>query len=191
MEVDKAIRSRRSIRKFQSVDIPHEDILKILSAGIDAPSGKNRQPWKFVVVQEDSKKEIVEILKNGAETDGDKEWKKRAMKSINTMNEAPVSILIFNEYGVKPCEGLSFNQRLKELVDIQSIGAAIENMALMATGLGIGTLWVCDVFIAYDEICKWSRQNNQLVAALVIGYSRENTNIRYRKNMDEVVEWRN
>jgi hypothetical protein len=50
---------------------------------------------------------------------------------------------------------------------------------------------VCDVFIAYDEICKWSRQNNQLVAALVIGYSRENTNIRYRKNMDEVVEWRN
>jgi nitroreductase len=190
MKVSEAISSRRSRRKFQSDAIAHEDLLKILNAGIDAPSGKNRQPWKFVVVQGDSKKEFIELLKNGADLHEDEEWKKWAMNSINIMNEAPVSILIFNEYGKNPSKELSIDQRFQELVDIQSIGAAIQNMALTATELGIGTLWICDVFIAYEDICTWSGQNNQLVAALTMGYSPDKSNIRYRKNLDEVVEWR-
>ena len=191
MTLDEAIGSRRSIRKFQSKGISHEDVLKILSAGIDAPSGKNRQPWKFVVVQGDSKNELIEILKKSVEAEENQEWKPWAMKSINTMNEAPVTILIFNVFGADPLNEIPSDQRFQELVDIQSIGAAIENMALKATDLGIGTLWICDVFIAYKEICKWSGQDNQLVAALAMGYSLENSNVKYRKNINEAVEWRN
>ena len=108
-------------------------------------------------------------MKNGAGVHEDKEWKKRAMNSINIMNEAPVSILIFNEYGDNPSNELSIDQRFQELVDIQSIGAAIQNMALTATELGIGTLWICYVFIAYEDICTWSGQSNQLIAALTMG----------------------
>ena len=190
MTVDEAISGRRSIRKFQSKDIPQEDISKILSAGIDAPSGKNRQPWKFVVVQGDSKNELIEILKTGAEAEGNEDWKPWAMKSINIMKEAPTSILIFNVFGTNPLKEIPVDQRFQELVDIQSVGAAIENMALKATDLGIGTLWICDVFIAFEEICAWCGQDNQLVAALTMGYSLENNNNRYRKNISEVVEWR-
>jgi nitroreductase len=191
MKVSEAISSRRSRREFQSDNIPHEDILKILNAGIDAPSGKNRQPWKFVVVQGESKKEFIEILKNGAAAQEDEEWMKWAMNSINIMNKAPVSILIFNPFGENPSKELSIDQRFQEIVDIQSVGAAIQNMALTATELGIGTLWICDVFIAYEKICEWCGQDKQLVAALTLGYSADKSNIRYRKNLNEVVEWRN
>lgn len=191
MTVDEAIRSRRSIRKFQTSEITHEDIVKILDAGIDAPSGKNRQPWKFVVVQGDSKNELIELIIKGVETQDDEGWKKWAMNSVNVMNDAPVSILVFNAFGVKPWKELSVDERFQELVDIQSVGAAIENMALRATDLGIGTLWICDVFIAYEEICAWCGQDNQLVAALTMGYASEPNTVRYRKNIDEVVEWRN
>jgi nitroreductase len=190
LTLDEAISSRRSIRKFQSKSIPQEDIIKILCAGIDAPSGKNRQPWKFVVVQGDSKKELIEILKKGVEAEKDEDWKPWAMKSIKIINEAPTSILIFNMFGINPLKEILIDQRFQELVDIQSVGAAIENMALKATDLGIGTLWICDVFIAYEEICKWCGQDNQLVAALTMGYSLENNNLRYRKNISESVEWR-
>jgi len=191
MTLDETVSTRRSIRKFQSKSITHEDILKIVNAGIDAPSGKNRQPWKFIVVQGDSKNELIKILIKGVETQEDEEWKPWAMKSINTMNEAPVSILIFNTFGTNPLNQISIDERFQELVDIQSIGAAIENMALKATDLGIGTLWICDIFIAYEEICKWCGQNNQLVAALTMGYPLEKNNPRYRKSIDESVEWRN
>lgn len=191
MTTDEAISGRRSIRKFQTREIPHEDILKILSAGIDAPSGKNRQPWKFVVVQGDGKKVLIELMKKGVEAQEDEEWKKWVMNSINTMNDAPVSILVFNVFGVIPGKELSVDERFQELVDIQSVGAAIENMALRATDLGIGTLWICDVFIAYEEICAWCGQDNQLVAALTLGYASEPNTVRYRKSIDEVVEWRN
>lgn len=190
MKVEEAIQGRRSIRKFQTAPVPDDAIVKVLNAGIDAPSGKNRQPWKFVVVQGESKKELVEILKKGAAAEEDAEWAKWAMNSINIMNDAPVSILIFNPYGERPWKALSIEQRFQELVDVQSVGAAIENMALMATDLGIGSLWICDVFIAYEEICAWCAQDNQLVAALTLGYPLENPNVKYRKNMSEVVEWR-
>lgn len=191
MNVEEAIKSRRSIRKFQSLDIPREALERILQAGIDAPSGKNRQPWRFVVVRGESKKEMVEILKKGAAAEEDQEWAKWAMNSIRIMDEAPVSILVFNPYGDRPWNPPSVEERFQELVDVQSVGAAIENMALTATDLGIGSLWICDVFIAYEEVCKWSGQDNQLVAALTLGYPAETPTVKYRKNMDEVVVWRN
>lgn len=190
MNTDEAIRKRRSVRKFQTKAIPHEDLLKILAAGIEAPSGKNRQPWRFVVVRGNGKKEMIEILKKGVEAEEDEEWKKWAMNSVNIMNDAPVSVLVFNKYGDRPWKEQSIEQRFQELVDVQSVGAAIENMALAATALGIGSLWICDVFIAYDELCAWGGQDNQLVAALTLGYSADDSTFRYRKNIDEVVEWR-
>ena len=45
------IDSRRSIRKFQDKPLARQDIREILQAGIKAPSAKNRQPWRYVVVQ--------------------------------------------------------------------------------------------------------------------------------------------
>lgn len=51
MDVDEAIRGRRSIRKYKpDVPIPREDIEAIIEAGCWAPSSTNIQPWRFVVV---------------------------------------------------------------------------------------------------------------------------------------------
>ncbi len=190
MTVQEAVSARRSVRAFESREIPKESVVRIIQAGIDAPSGKNRQPWKFVAVRGESKRELVNILKSGAEGEEDREWAKWAGNSIRIMDEAPVSILVFNQFGDKPWKGRNVEQRFQDLVDVQSIGAAIENMALMATELGLGSLWVCDVFIAYEGICEWCGQDTELVAALTLGYPAENRNVRYRKPIDEVVVWK-
>jgi nitroreductase len=50
MEAMKAIRKRRSVRKFSGEMVPREILEKIVDAGRLAATGSNRQPWDFIVV---------------------------------------------------------------------------------------------------------------------------------------------
>jgi len=59
MEVSQAIQQRRSIRKFKQEVVPDELLHKILEAATLAPSGKNKQPWKFYVVQGEKRSEMI------------------------------------------------------------------------------------------------------------------------------------
>ncbi len=53
MDLDEAIRQRRSIRKYRAdVPVPREDIEAIIEAGCWAPSSTNIQPWCFIVVED-------------------------------------------------------------------------------------------------------------------------------------------
>ncbi len=57
-----AITSRRDVREYEERAIPDEDLDRILEAGRRAPSGRNRQPWDFVVVTErDRLVELAEV----------------------------------------------------------------------------------------------------------------------------------
>lgn len=58
---------RRSVRFFRSDDISKVDMREILRAGMWAPSAKNRQPWKFIVVKGESKKEALALMEKGIE----------------------------------------------------------------------------------------------------------------------------
>ncbi len=57
-----AIYNRRSIRKFLNTPILKQDIVEIIQSGIKVPSSKNRQPWKFVVMQGREKEEMLDVF---------------------------------------------------------------------------------------------------------------------------------
>jgi nitroreductase len=110
--------------------------------------------------------------------------------SANIMEQAPVTVFVFNPY-------VEFDQELKlvgdvlmNIVDVQSAGAAIQNMLLAALELGVGSLWICDVFYAYEELCTWLGQTHQMIAAVALGYADESPGARPRKTVDEVTAWR-
>ena len=63
-------------------------------------------------------------------------------------------------------------------------------MLLAATEKGIGSLWICDIYFAYSELCDWLNREGQLVAAVAFGYPNESPKERPRKRMEDVVEWR-
>jgi nitroreductase len=76
MDVIDAINQRRSIRKFKTDPLPDDVIRKILASAIKAPSGKNRQPWEFVVVQGSRKEEMLRLMDQGIRrTEDEKEAK--------------------------------------------------------------------------------------------------------------------
>jgi F420 biosynthesis protein FbiB-like protein len=189
MNALEAIAGRRSIRKFKDAPVSDEDIEVILNAGLQAPSGRNRQPWRFVVVKEDKRAKMVRVMRKGIDrleevgVDlGSSRW------TTDVMERAPVTVFVFNAYG-KHTPGTPSSEDEMDVVDVQSIGAAIQNMSLAALDLGLGSLWICDVFYAYDALCDWLDQGQQMIAAISFGYPDEQPGPRPRKPMSELVTW--
>jgi nitroreductase len=187
MNTLEAIAARRSIRKFQGTVIEEEKLQAILLAATQAPSGKNRQPWRFVVVKGDTRAEMVRIMKEGiansksrGDDTGSSEW------TVKVMEQAPVTVFIFNPLGLRPWQFHSTGQMFDDVVDIQSIGASIQNMLLAAQDQGIGSLWMCDVFYAYEELCAWLGESGEMIAAVALGYPSESPAARLRKPVGEV-----
>lgn len=195
----KEIDERRSIRKYTGQEISDSDIRDILASAINAPSAKNRQPWKFIVVQGDAKKEMLNVFRKGMEREeaGDaallsesKQHIEAAKYTISIMEQAPVIIFVVNAMGKGIFEELSEEERVFELCNIQSISAAIQNMLLEATHKGLGSLWICDIFFAYQELNEWLDVDGELLAALAFGYPDEFPRARPRKRMEDVTIWK-
>jgi nitroreductase len=105
------------------------------------------------------------------------------------MEQAPVTVFIFNPFGVHPWQTRSIEQMFIDVVNIQSIGAAIQNMVLAAQDLDIASLWICDVFEAYEELREWLGEESQMIAAVSFGYADESPGARSRKPVSEVTRW--
>lgn len=189
---------RRSIRRFFDSPIPAETIGEILRAGMAAPSSKNRQPWKFTVVSGKAKAGMLEAFRRGLarEKNGtpllpeSREHLPGAEQTLAILRSAPVTVFVTNPLGRSLSRHLSPEERVSEICNIQSIGAALENMALAAEGLGLGSLWIGDIFFAYPELTRWLGAEGELVAAMAFGYPAEQPEKRPRKAFADVVEWR-
>lgn len=85
---------------------------------------------------------------------------------------------------------LTADQRVSEICNAQSIGAALENMSLAAEEQGLGSLWICNTFFAQKELDDWLGGEGELYAAMALGYAEGNFLAGTRKKMQDVVEWR-
>lgn len=98
---------RRSVRFFKDTDISKVDMREILRAGMWAPSAKNRQPWKFIVVKGESKKTALALMEKGIERSekgegvlaGAPELFTNARFTLQCMKQAPVLVFIVNPQG--------------------------------------------------------------------------------------------
>lgn len=129
-ETLKVIKNRRSTRKFLEDQLKDEEIKAIIEAGIYAPSGHNKQPWHFTVVQ---KKEVLDQLnidaKEIAKSFEDELIKKMGSNErFNIFYNAPTVIIVSGgEHG---------------LTTASDCAAATENMLLAAESIGLGSCWV-------------------------------------------------
>jgi nitroreductase len=185
-----AIAGRRSIRKFQDKPLPGQFVEQILEAATLAPSGKNSQPWRFYVVREDKRDEMVRVMREGmvhAQEAGVPLGSAEGTARI--MERAPVTVFVYNDDAAVDASAPDIYAMVGSLPAVQSIGAAIQNMLLAAQELGIGSLWICDVFYAYHELTAWLGETHQMIAAVSLGYPDESPGPRPRKPVSEVTTW--
>ena len=165
MGVFATIGKRRSIRLYEKKQVEEEKLDRILEAGRLAPSASNKQPWRFIVVTDDSAKEELRVAY-------DKEW----------FVSAPVIIV-----------GCAVPEEAWARMDGQEywmvdVAIAMQNMILTATELDLGTCWIAD----FDE--KAVRKalklpsNIQVVAMTPLGYpAGEKRPAKSRKPLTDIV----
>ena len=124
MDVLQAISNRRSHRAYRKEQLPEEVLFSILRAGLESPSARNRQPWHFSVVQ--NAELIQEIHDEAAKVMGKSGSPRFSDPDFQIFYHAPTVIFLFGE------KDFPWSQ-----VDC---GIAVENMALAAEGLGVGSV---------------------------------------------------
>ena len=205
MNIDVAIKGRRSIRQYMEKPVPQELIREILEAGTYAPSGKNSQPWRFQVLTGESKTGLTTKFRSSLEgmkrVLGEKNMGS-SLRTCSIMERAPVIVVVWNAQSASKdrlSEAIAkISKRMRRLNEfghlaaLQGVSAAIQNMLLTAYGLGLGSLWIGDIFYAMDDLEKHLGKPWELVAAVAIGWPTEEEASkppRTRLGVDEVAEF--
>ena len=114
MNTVETIAARRSIRKFTGEPVSEEQIKMLISAGMNAPSARNTQPWHFMIIKNrDTINKMIEICPNGTLMKG----ADTAVLVLGDLNDT-------DEYFVIDCS------------------AAVQNMLLAAHEKGLGACWI-------------------------------------------------
>lgn len=171
------IRNRRSVRRFTEQNVPDELISILLQAANEAPSAHNQQSWKFIVVKEKKKQELARLVteKSGVFPKPAAALLRMAARSIMS---APVVIAVANT-GDLIERGTQLFEISKEMardffrtMEIQSSAAAVENMLLAATSLGLSTVWLGILFLIKDDILDFlGEPNGEFMAVIPVGYA--------------------
>ena len=159
----KAIYNRRSVRDYTDQPVSKEMVLEIIKAGTWAPSGKNNQPWRFVIVWDEGVKTQI-----AAQT-----------KYRGIIKQAPVIIAVFVDKGAM----------YHEVKDHQAMGACIENMLLAVHALGLGGVWLGEILKNADKVRRILElpENVELMAVVALGHPKHRNQRSSRKPIESVI----
>ncbi|MDD6628185.1 MAG: nitroreductase family protein [Lachnospiraceae bacterium] len=200
MNTIEAIQRRKSTRMFKNGCVNDSILDEILSAGLQAPSPKNDQPWYFLVLKNNEKKnEIANILEEQLnklqETYKEMGVERKdifsGFETVTVIRTAPVLVFVYLDSDVYEVhdDGVKWelSARDVECTHIMAVGAAIQNILLAATEKGVDSLWIGDFFFAYNEIKTYLGREGCVMAAVALGYGIETPYKSSRKKVDQAV----
>ena len=207
MLVEEAIKMRRSIRRYKDQPVSTKIIRNIIEAATLAPSADNGQTWRFTVFTSEEKNKITDLMEKRLNQLSEIHGKKSVYSPQNTCNimkNAPVLILIWNKGSDYTDPNIRENieqftsffqdpDKVKLMVELQGVSAAIQNMLLIAYSMGLGSLWINDVYYVKDELEEYFNYGWDLVAGVCLGYpDRSELNMipPKRLSIDVVTEFR-
>ena len=158
MDVFKAILERRSIRKYvKDKKIPEEMLQKLLEAARLAPSGRNKQDWSLVIVEDpEIKQELVPACNNQ-----------------NFVGNTSIVIAGIVDPSWKWCD-----------VDLT---IAFEHIVLEAVELGLGTCWIGSFEEDKVKKVLNVPSKLRVTVLLTVGFPAEKPNPRPRKPLEQLI----
>jgi len=159
------IKTRRSIRRYKSINISDDVIHQLIDAAHYAPSADNIQPWEFIIVKDKRAKE--QLAKTHAWSD--------------FVKDAPVCIVVLGNEEASPSYFL---------IDAT---CATENLLLAAHTLNLGACWVAvydsynPSFESYMRTVLNVPQHLRIIAMVPIGYPNEKLAPRNLREISKIV----
>ncbi len=171
-----SIHARHSVRVFTDEPVSSELLLTLLDAANRAPSAHNQQSWRFIVLHGEKKQGLAELVARRA-ADFPKPSGILLRMASRSIQSAPVVVAIANT-GELISHGTELFQVDREgareffrTMEIQSSAAAVENMLLAATSLGLGSVWLGILFLMKDEVLQFlGEPEGEFMAVVPLGY---------------------
>lgn len=166
MNVIEPIRQRRSIRTYLDKPVEREKVLRLLEAARIAPSAKNFQEWRFVVVT-------------------DAERRRRLAQAANAqtfVGQAPVVIVACAEHE-------NYRMRCGQLAYPIDVAIAIDHMTLQAAAEGLGTCWIGSFFEDQVKAILGIPEKVTVVQMLTVGYPGGPPRPLERLPLEQIVRW--
>ena len=202
MELKTAIEKRTSIRSFKDQPLPVDDLKELVRRAGQAPSVNNYQPWKFYAI---TRKKLLEKM---AEAVKQRIEELPANQSIASKNiraqvewfatffqDAPAVIaLAMEEYESVLEKGVTTSHQdiniLRNYPDIQSAGAAIQNILLSAVDMGYGACWLSAPMMAKEDLEKiiGIAEPYHLMAFVAVGLPSKDIRPKNKKDLEEIFE---
>ena len=163
MDVAQAIRNRYSCRNYQDKPLEQEKLRAILEAARQAPSAKNLQDWRFVVVTDPSTKKKLAAAANN-----------------QTFLENAGAIVV-------ACTVSDHVMRCGQAVGPIDVAIALEHMCLQATELGLATCWIGSFYPDKVRPIVGIPEDVTIVELLAVGYPADNPKEHRREALDRIV----
>ncbi len=174
-ETLQTIKTRHSVRTFLKDEVTDEEIKILLHAANAAPSAHNQQAWRFIILRNEKKQELAQLV-----TAQSAHFPKPAAALLRmgakSIISAPVVIAVANT-GDLISHGTELFKVEKETahdffrtMEIQSSAAAVQNILLAATSLGLGTVWLGVLYLIKDEVLKFlGEPEGEFMAVVPVG----------------------
>ena len=171
------IRRRHSSRSFTKQEVSDDQIQVLLKAANEAPSAHNQQSWRFVVLRHRKKQELANLVSSRSE--GFPRPASALLRmAARSVAGAPVVIAIANT-GDLIRHGTELLRVEKDLaqdffrtMEIQSSAAAVENLLLAATSIGLSTVWLGILYLIKDDLLRFlGEPDGEFMAVVPVGYA--------------------
>ncbi len=165
MDLFEAIRGRRSVRSFMDRPVEEEKLCAVLEAGRLAPSARNLQDWRFVVVRDAAtRKRLAEAARNQ-----------------EFVGQAPVVIAA--------CGTSDMIMTCGQPAYALDVAIAVDHMTLAAVAEGLGTCWIGAFYEESVKEILGIPEQIRVVALLLLGYSAQAARPTPRKKLDEILAY--
>jgi nitroreductase len=171
------IRQRHSIRMFTKQEVSEDRITLLLQAGNEAPSAHNQQSWRFIVMKNQKRQELARLVTSRS-GDFPRPASTLLRMAARSIAGAPVVIAIANT-GDLIRHGTQLFKVEKEMahdffrtMEIQSSAAAVENLLLAATSLGLATVWLGILYLIKDDVLEFlGEPKGEFMAVVPVGHA--------------------
>jgi len=193
-ETIRTIHARRSIRVFTEQEVPEQDVDAILKAANAAPSAHNQQSWRFIIIRGEKKEELVRLVASSAGA-FPRPASVLLRMAARTIASAPVVIAVANTGElIRHGSGLFRIQKTVSLdffrtMEIQSSAAAVQNLLLAATSLGLATVWLGILFLIKDEVLALlGEPQGEFMAVVPVGHAARQSMGPNKRPLDMLVK---
>lgn len=190
-----SIKSRRSVRIFLDKAVSDRDLESILNAANQAPSAHNQQSWRFIILKGKKKNELVNLITEKA-ADFTKPSTTLLRLASRSIASAPVVIAIANT-GQLISRGTELfkveKQTAKDffrIMEIQSSAAAVQNLLIAATSLGLATVWLGVLILIKNDILRLlGEPEGEFMAVIPVGYAAKLSPSPKKQPLEMVVKY--